>query len=86
MNAAGGCSASLVVITMSACWLTNQALALIPPGTGQGGRIIVWDAMVRNHCKCCFSVVGRHSSGRTNVGATRQIVRTSPGVLFRVCC
>ncbi len=70
MNVAGGCSASLLVIAMSACWLTNRALALIPPGTGTGGRIIVGDAVVRIHSKHLLFIVG-HSSGGTNVGAAR---------------
>jgi hypothetical protein len=54
---------------LSACWLTNLALALIPPGTGEGERIIVGDVMVRIRCECCFSVVGP-ASGGINAGAT----------------
>ncbi len=69
MNAAGGCSASLVVIALSACWLTHRVLALIPMGTGPGGRIIIGDTVVHIHCKHPFSVI-EHSSGGTNVGAT----------------
>jgi hypothetical protein len=84
VNVAGGCSDSLLVNAMSACWLTNWALALIPPGTGTDGRIIVGGAVVRICSKHLLSVIG-HSSGRNNVGATRQIAGTAPGVLFCVC-
>jgi hypothetical protein len=85
MNVAGGRSASLLGIAMSALWLTNRALALIPPGTGTGGRIIVGDAVVRICSECLLSIVG-HSSVETNVGATHQIAGTAPGVSIRVCC
>jgi hypothetical protein len=85
LNVTGGCSAYLVIITMSACWLTNRVLALIPPGTRTGGRIIIGDTVVRICCKHLLSVVG-HSSGGINVGVTHRITGTAPGVLFRVCC
>ena len=70
---------------MSACWFISRALALIPPVTGPGSRIIVGDAV----CICgehLFSIVGP-SSGRANVGGTCQIAGTAPGILllFRVC-
>ncbi len=76
--------ASLIINAPSACWLTNHALALIPPGTGEGGRIINGDVVVRIHCEHHFSVI-RPASGGINLDAACWITGTAPGALFCVC-
>ena len=49
--------ASCNVIGVSACWLTNRALARTPPGIGAGGMMITGDVVLRILVDRCFSVV-----------------------------
>ncbi len=67
MKDAGGVSTSRIVIALSDCWLTNLALACIPPGTQAGGMIITGAVMVCTLGDWRFSVVGLISGG-LNVG------------------
>ena len=71
VKADGGVSASRIVITLSACWLINLALAHVPPPSIlYGGIIITGDVLF-------FTLVNLHVagagfvSGRINAGATR---------------
>ncbi len=66
---AGGVSTSYIVIALRACWLTNLALACIPPGTRAGEMIITGAVMVCTLGDRRFSVVGLVSGG-LNVGVT----------------
>ncbi len=81
---AGGVSTSRIVIALSACWLTNLALACIPPGTWAGRMIFTGAVIVCTLGDRRFSVVGL-ASGGLNVGVTHQIAGMAPGVLLRVC-
>jgi hypothetical protein len=81
---ARGVSTSCIVIALSACWLTNLALARISPGTWAGGMIITGAVMVCTLGNRRFSVVGLVSGG-LNIGVTHQIAGMAPGVLLRVC-
>ena len=84
MKAVGGVSASLIVIALSACWLINRALArVLLPSILYGGMIITGDFMLLTLVDLRVAGVGS-VSGRINVGATRWIAGTAPGVLFRV--
>ncbi len=84
MKDARGVSTSCIVITLSACWLTNLSLAHIQPGTRTGGMIITGAVMVCTLGNRHFSVVGLVSGG-LNLGVTCQIAGMAPGVLLRVC-
>ncbi len=81
MKTVGGISASRIVITLSACWLINRALARVPlPSILYRGMIITGDFMLLTLVNLRVAGVGPVSR-RINVGATRWIAGTAPGVL-----
>ena len=60
--------ASCNVITVSACWLINRALARTPPGICAGGMMIMGDVVLRTLVdRCVFVVVGCDLAGSTLV-------------------
>ncbi len=80
----GGVSASRIVIVLSARWLINLALALVPPPS-----ILYWGMLLTGDLVLLslfnLWVVGAVLvSGRINAGTTCLIAGTAPGVLLRV--
>ncbi len=68
VKAVGGVSASHIVITLSACWLINLALACVPPPSIlYGGMIITGDLVVLTlfdlWVACAVLVSGRINAG-----------------------
>ena len=60
--------ASSIVITVSACWLINRALARTPPGIRAGGMIITGDVVPRILVDRRISVGVWLGSGWINAG------------------
>ena len=71
VKADGGVSASRIVITLSACWLINLALAHVPPPSIlYGGIIITGDVLFFTLVDLRVAGAG-FIFGRINAGATR---------------
>jgi len=67
----GGVSALRIVIALSACWLINRALALVPPPSIlYGGMTITGPSLVLTLVDLRVARAGL-LSGRINAGATR---------------
>ncbi len=82
----GGVSASCIVITLSARWLINLALARVPPPSSlYWGMLLTGDLVLLTLFNLRVAGAGL-VSGRINVGTTRLIAGTAPGVLLRVIC
>jgi len=72
VKASGGVSASRIVITLSACWLINLALARVPPPSILYGGIIITGGDVAVFTLFDLHVAGAGLvSGSINAGATR---------------
>ena len=86
VKAVGCVSASRIVITLSARWLINLALAHVPPPSIlYGGMIITGDLVLLPLFDLWVAGAGL-ISGRINVGAMCLIAGTTPGVLLHVIC
>ena len=80
----GGVSASRIVILLSARWQINLALARVPPPSSlYWGMLLTGDLVFLSLFDVRVAGAGL-VSGRINVGTTRLIAGTAPGVLLCV--
>ncbi len=83
MKIFGGVSASRIVIALSARWLINLELACVPsPSILYGDMVITGDLVLLTLFDVRVAGAGL-VSGRINIGKTRLIAGTAPGVILR---